>query len=175
MVAIAPIENPKYTIMVAMAKEKTSSHPTFYGARLAGDAVREIINFLYTNDLKLHPSVDRPERSYTPMMIKGGRGTEVGLLSEMYCDISGDESLGAEWCATSHSEGGKTTITGLTISSGYVPNVVGMGLTDAIFLLEEQGLHVTHRGVGRVISQSIAPGTQIDKSTTNIELKLSIE
>ena len=174
MVAIAPIENPKYTIMVVMAKEKTDSHPKFYGASIAGDAVREIINFLYTNDLKLHPSVDTPERSYTPLFVKGGRGLEVGEISETFCNISNDESFDSEWCSVRVSEGGNTSISSLSISSGYVPNVVGMGLIDAIFLLEQQGLRVTHSGVGRVTSQSIAPGTKINKSNTKIELKLSL-
>ena len=174
MVAIAPIENPKYTIMVVMAKEKTDSHPTFYGARVAGDAVREIINFLYTNDLKLHPSVDTPERSYTPLFIKGGRGEEVGEVSEAFCNISTDESFDSEWCSVRVSDSGNTSISSLSISSGYVPDVHGMGLTDAIYLLEQQGLRVTHSGVGRVTSQSIAPGTKISKSNTNITLKLGI-
>ena len=174
MVAIAPIEDPKYTIMVVMAKEKTDSHPSYYGARLAGDAVREIINFLYTNDLALHPGVESPERSYTPLFIKGGRGTEVGEISEAFCNIAHNDSFDSEWCTTNISDDGKTSISSLSISSGYVPDVRGMGLVDAIFLLEQQGLHVTHSGVGRVTSQSIEPGTKIGKSNTKITLKLSI-
>ena len=136
--------------------------------------MREIINFLYTNDLKLHPSVDTPERSYTPLFVKGGRGLEVGEISETFCNISNDESFDSEWCSVRVSEGGNTSISSLSISSGYVPDVVGMGLIDAIFLLEQQGLRVTHSGVGRVTSQSIAPGTKINKSNTSITLKLGI-
>lgn len=169
MVAIAPIENPKYTIMVAMAKEKTSEHPTYYGARVAGDAVREIIKFLYTNDLSLHPSVDTPAKAYTPQTIKGGRAMEVGYISEtLGNDANNIDS--SEWCS-SNSE---SSIVGLSIASGYVPDVRGMGLTDAIFLLEEQGLRVTHKGYGRVTSQSIAPGTAITKQNAKIELKLGL-
>ena len=169
MVAIAPIENPKYTIMVAMAKEKTSEHPTYYGARVAGDAVREIIKFLYTNDLSLHPSVDTPAKAYTPQTIKGGRAMEVGYIAEtLGNDANNIDS--SEWCS-SNSE---SSIVGLSIASGYVPDVRGMGLTDAIFLLEEQGLRVTHKGYGRVTSQSIAPGTAITKQNAKIELKLGL-
>ena len=170
MVAIAPIENPKYTIMVAMAKEKTSEHPTYYGARVAGDAVREIIKFLYTNDLSLHPSVDRPAKAYTPQTIKGGRAMEVGYIAETLGNDANNNIDSSEWCS-SNSE---SSIVGLSIVSGYVPDVRGMGLTDAIFLLEEQGLRVTHKGYGRVTSQSIAPGTAITKQNAKIELKLGL-
>lgn len=170
MVAIAPIENPKYTIMVAMAKEKTSEHPIYYGARVAGDAVREIIKFLYTNDLSLHPSVDTPAKAYTPQTIKGGRAMEVGYISETLGNDANNNIDSSEWCS-SNSE---SSIVGLSIASGYVPDVRGMGLTDAIFLLEEQGLRVTHKGYGRVTSQSIAPGTAITKQNSKIELKLGL-
>jgi cell division protein FtsI (penicillin-binding protein 3) len=36
-----------------------------------------------------------------------------------------------------------------------------MGLKDALYLLEERGLRVSVRGRGRVISQSVTPGSKI--------------
>lgn len=174
MVAIAPLDNPKYTIMVVMGKEKTDEHPVYYGARIAGETVKEIIDFLYTNDLSLHPSVDTPAKPYTPTFIKGGRSNEVSQLAESLCSIALDDSFTSEWCNTEVDNNGKTSVKGIAIASGEIPNVVGMGLTDAIYLLEQQGLHVTHTGYGRVTKQSIAPGTPIKKSNTRIELTLSI-
>lgn len=174
MVAIAPIENPKYTIMVAMAKEKTDEHPTFYGARIAGDAVREIIEFLYTNDLSLHASVDKPIHPHSPQNIKSGRATQVSELSEQLCDIEQDDSYTSEWCRADVNSQGKVRVSALEVISGRIPDVRGMGLCDAIFLLEQQGLRVSHTGYGHVIEQSIAPGTEISKTKRHITLKLSI-
>ena len=42
-----------------------------------------------------------------------------------------------------------------------VPNVVGMTLKDAIFILESRGLNVSFSGRGRVLRQSISPGKLI--------------
>jgi beta-lactam-binding protein with PASTA domain len=42
-----------------------------------------------------------------------------------------------------------------------VPNVVGMVLMDALYLLENQGLIVQTSGRGIVSKQSILPGTNI--------------
>ena len=56
--------------------------------------------------------------------------------------------------------------------SGAVPNVVGMGAMDAMYLLENYGLHVIIDGKGDVVSQSIAPGTAIVKGQT-IEIALN--
>ena len=53
-----------------------------------------------------------------------------------------------------------------------VPNVVGMGAKDAVFLLENAGLKVNLTGRGTVISQTIIPGTRVSKGQTiAIQLK----
>ncbi|MFM7812880.1 MAG: PASTA domain-containing protein, partial [Flavobacteriales bacterium] len=45
--------------------------------------------------------------------------------------------------------------------SGQVPNVLGMGLQDALFLLERSGLRVQVVGYGTVKKQSIPAGNSI--------------
>ena len=61
----------------------------------------------------------------------------------------------------------------LTISEGLMPNVVGMGLRDAIFMLENSGLRVHYTGRGRVAKQSPQPGVRISRgATVAIELRL---
>ena len=44
-----------------------------------------------------------------------------------------------------------------------MPDVTGMGLKDAVYLLEQNGLRVTAHGKGSVISQSIQPGSPVTK------------
>jgi len=45
-----------------------------------------------------------------------------------------------------------------------VPDVKGMGLKDAVFLLESRDIRVAARGTGKVRQQSIAAGTVISKN-----------
>lgn len=55
---------------------------------------------------------------------------------------------------------------------GKVPKVVGMGLSDALYLLESQGLTVTHSGHGAVATQSLKAGTTIgEQRTIHLTLK----
>lgn len=42
--------------------------------------------------------------------------------------------------------------------AGSVPDVVGLGLQEALYLLEQVGLRVEFSGQGKVVSQSLAPG-----------------
>ena len=48
-----------------------------------------------------------------------------------------------------------------TLAEETVPNVVGLGLRDALHVLENRGLKVSVEGVGKVARQSIIPGTKI--------------
>jgi cell division protein FtsI (penicillin-binding protein 3) len=44
-----------------------------------------------------------------------------------------------------------------------IPDVVGMGASDAVFILENRGLKVSFKGQGKVSSQSIKAGAQLKK------------
>ena len=61
----------------------------------------------------------------------------------------------------------------LTLSEGVMPNVTGMGLRDAIFMLENSGLRVHYTGRGKVAKQSPQPGVRVSRgATVAIELRL---
>jgi len=47
-----------------------------------------------------------------------------------------------------------------------MPNVKGMGLKDALYLLENMGLKVAVKGKGKIVTQSVVPGTSLAKGIT---------
>ena len=54
------------------------------------------------------------------------------------------------------------------VKQQLMPNVKGMGLKDAVYLLENMGVKVKISGKGKVSGQSIAPGTALAKGLTVI-------
>jgi cell division protein FtsI (penicillin-binding protein 3) len=52
---------------------------------------------------------------------------------------------------------------GRDVKKGIVPDVRGMGLRDALYLLENEGLKVRFTGKGKVRKQSIKYGTPSQK------------
>ena len=58
------------------------------------------------------------------------------------------------------------------ISEMVVPNVVGMGLDDALYLLEKCGLMVEISGYGKVVKQSLAPNTKVANTDKRIKIIL---
>ena len=51
------------------------------------------------------------------------------------------------------------------MNRGVVPNVSGMGLKDALYVLGNSGLRPVIKGNGEVVNQSLAAGTSILKGT----------
>jgi cell division protein FtsI (penicillin-binding protein 3) len=54
----------------------------------------------------------------------------------------------------------------VAVTKGQMPSVQGMGLKDAIYLLENLSLKVVPVGSGRVKNQSVEPGTPVRKGQT---------
>lgn len=135
IICTMPLEQPRYTILVGVCKQRTAESLRYYGIDLAGPVAADIMEYIYTNDPSLHYTLERPEEAYEPQSIK-------------------------------------RTIADVEIEEGKVPNVKGMGLTDAIYLLERSGLKVTHSGSGKVKSQSIPAGREIANKDLTIHLSL---
>jgi cell division protein FtsI (penicillin-binding protein 3) len=57
------------------------------------------------------------------------------------------------------------------VGKSLVPDVTGMTLRDAIYILENKGLRVEFSGSGRVSSQSLSKGTPYKKDQI---IKLSL-
>lgn len=60
------------------------------------------------------------------------------------------------------------------MSDNTMPELKGMGLTDCLYLLENKGFKVSHRGTGKVVEQFPLPGTKMPRGKT-VYLRLSTE
>lgn len=83
-------------------------------------------------------------------------------------DIDADtDSLETKWVTAKREEGSDDIrLRDVPVREGLVPNVVGMGAKDAVYLLEMAGLRTSLNGMGRVSSQSISSGSRISKGQT---------
>lgn len=170
IICTMPQEQPKYTIMVAICKQATSSHPSYFGIDLAAPVAADMMEYLYATDHTLHAEVETPESKFSPVSIKSGK-SEYVTRSAQKIGASDKRDGNAEWSRIAYNEAGDASIVDIAIEEGVVPDVRGMGLTDALYLLESFGLEVTHSGSGRIKSQSITPGRKLG-TTASIHLTL---
>ena len=87
-----------------------------------------------------------------------------------YLDLPFENTTPSKWAVIRATESDSLKLLQRTIKENRVPNVVGMGLRDAIYILENLGLQVEIKGYGRVKQQSIKPGTKVRGQQIRIRL-----
>ena len=77
-----------------------------------------------------------------------------------------------DWVATRES-GDTIRLTGVKLQNGLVPDVRGMSLRDAMFLLENAGLRVRYSGKGKVLRQLPEHGARYNAgSVVSLEMNM---
>ena len=103
-------------------------------------------------------------------MIQAGKQDELTMLCNEL-GVSNHTKTDEDWIKAVRN-GNSVLWDNNTAAKDQVPNVKGMTFRDAIFLLEQSGLQVEYNGKGRVVNQSLTPGTKVSKGRT-IHISLS--
>lgn len=102
---------------------------------------------------------------------KDGNIKDLDLIySQLRIPVKGRDKVRSAWIVTQEKEK-MIEYQNRIIKRNQVPMVVGMGLKDAIYLLESVGLRVVVNGRGTIKEQSIEAGQQVRRNQT-IVLKL---
>ncbi len=156
-----PADDPKYSCIVVINDPKGAD---YYGSSVAGPVFKQISDYVYAYELGLNEDVKLPIpkiENDIPGVTAGRKKDIAGVLDELDI-LNGFAFTKSEWVEAKPDEDG-LELSNREIKKGMVPNVRGMGATDAVFLLENNGLRVSVRGRGKVKSQSIKAGTKIQR------------
>ncbi|MEM6317152.1 MAG: penicillin-binding protein [Bacteroidota bacterium] len=155
-----PADNPVYSCIVVIKDPKVGS---YYGGDVAGPVFRRIADKCFETQPTFYNSMDAkfvnglPTKAL-PHNNLGYRNDFEQILATLNMDYT--TRTKNEWSVVASSND-SLKIYRRTIAEKKVPNVVGMGLRDALYLLENKGLKVKVEGVGKVQRQSIKVGTRI--------------
>lgn len=159
-----PADKPKYSCIVVIDNPKG---PDQYGGQVASPVFKEFADKVYVKDIYMHRPIKQNKdvnKGVFPVVRSGNY-----LDLKFICDQLGIKNKASErqiptiegvWTTAVH----KGTYIGWEkrkVKPGKVPDVRGMTLRDALYILENQGLKVYYKGTGRVIEQSQLPGTQV--------------
>ena len=164
-----PADNPRYSCIVVIADTKSGS---YYGSTIAAPVFREVADLIYATDPAFHTLSRGPlaETQSLPASKDGDRKSLETLYAAM--GMAHSEGLTTDWVKVETGDN-EAQLNPLELQESEVPDVRGMGLRDALYLLENAGLKVDYQGMGTVKSQSIAPGTPLRNELTTIQLRLS--
>lgn len=143
---IFPEEKPKYTCMVLISFPKRNA---MGAASNSGTVVRKIAEALYSRGmLDYDDSYTKGDHNDTPVPT-----LYASFDPERNNRVQKSLALGPR----------KAVMATPPKATGGLPNVLGLGLRDALQVLETQGYQVSIKGIGCVAGQTPAPGTNLKK------------
>ena len=134
-------------------------------------AFREVADKLYALAVNKPRPVQGTPGLDTLMALKGGKGSEWKSIVETLQLPWQGTLTSSNWVSPDVSNK-KLSFRSMQQTPGTVPDVKGMGLKDALYLLENAGLRVVIKGAGKVTAQSLPGGAAIGKEQT-IVIELS--
>jgi cell division protein FtsI (penicillin-binding protein 3) len=164
-----PADDPLYSCIVVV---NAPTNSVYYGNLVAGPVFKEISDKVYSTTFFRTYHRDGEDQK-TPMAPDAGNGYRQDInqvLRDMR--IRYKRTSDEEWVATKES-GDTIKLVSDNPEPGLVPDVRGMTLRDAMFLLENSGLRVTFSGKGKVRKQSPEHGARAaEGSVVSLELNM---
>ncbi len=156
-----PADAPKYSLIVSIQKPGLPAS----GGQMAGSVFSKIAERVFAKNLsyEMKNAVDSTS-VFIPDVKSGDLAETSYVLNKLNVRTEGKTSKESWGHASEDSVGVK--LEQQTLSAGIMPNVVGMGAKDAVYLLEKAGLRVNIAGIGKVTRQSIPSGNKFSKGQT---------
>lgn len=162
-----PAENPVYSCIVVVS---APSNSVYYGNLVAGPVFKEISDKVYATSFFRDYRKDEDAVIQAPDPGNGFRGDIAEVLRST--GNSYRRNTDEDW-VVSRESGDTIRLMPVRSQPGLVPDVRGMTLRDAMYLLENSGLRVRFEGKGRVRRQSPEHGARVyDGSVVLLELTI---
>lgn len=165
-----PFEKPQYSCIVVI---RTKQHPAKHmGGEVAAPVFREIADKLYATRMNLNPAPGTTNlKKDSTQFYYAGATRDIKMVMQTFDMNYNDSSANNNW-ARLYAGNHQTVLNKETITKQQMPDVKGMGLKDALYLLESIDMKVMAKGKGRVKMQSVQPGTVLNKNQ-NVTLELN--
>lgn len=161
-----PADNPRYSCIVCIQKQGLPAS----GGGMSGKVFHEISEGIMAQSIKLDVKDAHDSLSILAPDVKSGNIlaadyvlSRLGIAANT--DWRGSFADGNPIWGTAKKNGDKSVSLKKKKMYGksLVPDVSGMGARDAVFLLENRGLKTRIKGRGKVVAQSLQPGTKVRK------------
>lgn len=164
-----PAENPLYSCIVVV---NAPSNGVYYGNVVAGSVFKDISDKVYSTTFFRDYKVENKD-DIKPSAPEAGNGFRKDINEVLgTLDVRYKRTSDEDWVATRES-GDTIRLSGVKLQEGLVPDVRGMSLRDAIYLLENSGLRVRYSGKGRVLRQSPEHGAvYYEGSVVSLEMNM---
>ncbi|MDQ6843120.1 MAG: penicillin-binding transpeptidase domain-containing protein, partial [Bacteroidota bacterium] len=166
-----PADNPKYSIAVVIQNSNESK--LAYGGVVSAPVFKEVADRIYATEFSREPLNKFQNKIDSTTYRMYGLKTDLSKIVNVFQYASVDSAISGSWriMALQNRKAGLNTAYNIPAVQNKVPDVTGLGLKDAVYLLENMGLKVVASGRGKVTHQSLAQDADFIKGQSiNIEL-----
>ncbi|MDR0983044.1 MAG: transpeptidase family protein [Culturomica sp.] len=165
-----PADRPLFSCLVVI--DKPSRAIGYYASQVSSPVFREIADKVHAMSyLEIDEEEQEPQKTI-PVSKNGYKQDFENIFNELNIDCEEEGVDQTDWVLTFSDETEDMLLKPRKLHNNLVPNVIGMGLRDALYILENAGLIVTFHGSGMVASQSLRAGTKIGEEGKRIEIEL---
>lgn len=164
-----PTDKPRYSCIVMVSRARG---PFWAAGSVSAPGFREIAEKVYA--MRIGTQIDdstymKSPSATAPFIVRYDKETNyLNSISKAYNDYA----MSRDWVTVECLDNGQTNLRETHLSKNTVPNVVGMDITDAVYLLETLGFKPNFVGQGTVKEQSLHPGDTV-RSNRTIHLTLT--
>lgn len=169
-----PSEKPKYSCIVCIQKSGLPAS----GGLMSGKVFHDIAEGIMAKNIRYPSKAAKDELSrFVPDVKRGNILAADYVLSKLGMKTAGGwngsyANGNPIWGSAKSDDKEVKLEKATTTPRNQMPDVIGMGARDAVFILESRGMKVAIKGRGRVMQQSIAQGKPVKKGQ-KIELILN--
>ncbi len=164
-----PADNPKYSCIIVVSNPRGKR---YYGSSVSGPVFKELAEKIYATRLGVVDETGEYQADCNSF-------TDASMVYFNdfldYCNMENipfvDNVENNEWVSVKQTDD-EIFVNSVEFEDNIVPNVKGMNISDAVYLLESKGWKVRFDGYGKVKSQSVKAGSELRKgSVINLTLK----
>ncbi|MBO0938198.1 transpeptidase family protein [Fibrella sp. HMF5335] len=164
-----PANKPKYSMITMIDNPHGDNVDLLYAGSVAAPVFKEIADRIYAYDTDIHTPFrvqkGNSRLSPAPMLASAGYANDLHTIGT---ELNIDSEPAVEGWVRRKQDGNWQSI---AVRKDRIPDVRGLSLRDALPLLENRGLRVQVEGRGKVMTQSIEPGTTV---ATNKQIALTL-
>jgi cell division protein FtsI (penicillin-binding protein 3) len=154
-----PADNPKYTLIVVISRPSKGS---FYGSSVALPVFKDIARKVHAQAVQ--KSISTTDTLAHPQVLSG-TGKSVKEACKRF-DLNYDYEARNHQIVTLKNQSDMLIGTSVSVKDKRMPDLIGLGLPDCLYLMENAGYKVSYRGLGKVVEQSPDPGTILTDGRT---------
>ena len=164
-----PADQPLYSCIVVIDNPSNG----YYATTVSAPVFREIADKVYSMAYVQYGKPEYEMDHSLPVCKNGLKRDFETIFDELDMELDGlRDTEETDWVITASDEAEHVVLKSRKIDYSTVPNARGMGLRDALYVLENSGLRVGFSGTGMVQRQSLQPGSEVRKGTyIQIELR----